>query len=100
MIAIYKVYDLMDKHPDHYKGNFIHATNNDVVAWLEDNGRVFLLNAKVQGAVLRMFEERTTETWTRNKLGPEPVAVQPDDISLPKWIAYTERVKRIFVGAV
>lgn len=54
-MKIYRVPHLNDY--EEYRGNFIHATSNDVVAFLDRYGKMMLLNAKVQEAVLSLFDE-------------------------------------------
>ena len=97
------------------RGNFLKIVNKDmhdsVVAYLDTKGKIIHLEYDVQAAVLDVFMElRVLEAEKKTfratidgmtdrikdleNVQPPP----PQDESLPKWIAYAERIKRLWAA--
>ena len=97
------------------RGNFLKIVNKDahdsVVSFLDAKGKIIHLEYDVQAAALDIFmelrvleaERKTLRAAIDGMTGrikdlesakPPP----PQDESLPKWIAYAERIKRLWVA--
>ena len=96
------------------RGNFLKIVNKDahdsVVSYLDTKGKIIQLEYDVQAAVLDIFMElrvleaekktlrasidgKTERIKDLESVQPPP----PQDESLPKWIAYAERIKKLWV---
>jgi hypothetical protein len=54
-MKLFKV-PMLNDYPD-FRGNFIRSTTTNDMAFLDGNGKMFLLNAKVQEAILSLFDQ-------------------------------------------
>ena len=96
------------------RGNFLKivdkSANDSVVAFVNGQGKLIPLDYDVQSAILQVFvelrvleaEKKTLRASIDGKTerikdleGAKPPP--PQDESLPKWIAYAERIKKLWV---
>jgi hypothetical protein len=83
-MKLFKV-PMLNDYPEH-RGNFLQSTMTNDMAFLNPNGKLILIHKEVQAAVQCLFN------------GARELPERTDD-SLNRWIAYAERVKKIFVAA-
>ena len=80
-MTLFKV-PMINDYPQH-RGNFIYSTSSNNLAFLDSKGKIILLKDEVQTATLALFKELEAKPHETTD-------------SLRLWIAYTERIKRIF----
>ena len=80
-MTLFKV-PMLNDYPAH-RGNFIYSTASSDLAYLDGAGKIILLKRDVQSAILALFKELEAKPHETTD-------------SLRLWIAYTERIKRIF----
>ena len=80
-MTLFKV-PMLNDYPAH-RSNFLYSTASQDLCYLDKTGKMILFKAEVQDAILKLFKEIESHGTT-----------QTDSLRL--WIAYTERIKRIF----
>jgi hypothetical protein len=80
---------ILNDYPEH-RGCFIKSTTTGGICFLTDEGKMLLINEKVQRAIERLFDELKR---------PECPQVDPtrEDISIVKFVTLARMVKGLFV---
>jgi len=82
---------MLNDFPVH-RGNFIKSEKTGGVAYLDDSGKMFLMNEKIQRAIEKLFDE-IANPWKPGEVIATIPAQQPRPV-IP-ILAYVESVERL-----